>query len=87
MAVGLFVVVGALVVRDAGNGSDSTADLESSCVVLTSGQELDKFVDCSERHDGTVVRVTTSDTLCPSAADISFRNKVNSKVLCVDIDR
>jgi len=87
VAVGLFVVLGALVVRDASNGSDSTADLESSCVVLTSGQDLDKFVECSERHDGRVVSVTTSDALCPSTADISFRNKVNSKVLCVDVDR
>ena len=87
VAVGLFVVLGALVVRDASNGSDSTADLESSCVVLTSGQDLDKFVECSERHDGRVVSVTTSAALCPSTADISFRNRVNSKVLCVDVDR
>jgi hypothetical protein len=87
VAIGLFLVIGVLVARDASDGTSSTADLAGRCVLLRSGDELDSFVDCGKRHDGAVVLVTTSDVLCPSSADISFKNKVTGKVLCVDVDR
>lgn len=61
-------------------------DLEGLCLRYTYDDRIDNVVACSQPHDAKIVKVTTSESLCPRYASYFFEIPSGGRTwfLCVD---
>lgn len=86
MGIVVLLAIGIALVLPGANRGEGATDLAGRCVnVLQDGLDL---VDCTEVHDGLVLRMADAAAQCPDGSDDAIRlRRPVTPVVCLDLDR